>query len=178
MDFVKKTTLTTIINQYRQKDYTLWQILNSLANANESLRLQFNALRTAFNWEMRIFIPGVLSTGIERGSGYRVTLPRDENGKLIYTKVKLVMVHVSATVIPTGADFIGDVRFSLNQSDFYSIFKTNTTLVLPDDGFTVLMQYTDFAIGQFIDGGLVIVDVSQTGNVNGLEVILLGLLLP
>lgn len=176
MIFVNRPNLTALINQYQNKDYTLWQILNALANSSLSLIDQFNNLRTAVNWMLRLELPTVATGGDKCLAAHRVTLPRDENGNLIYTKILPVMVHITSKTAPSGADFIGDLRYSRNQNDFYSIFKTTTTLVLPQAA--VFAQYGEFSTNLFIDAGLMVLDVTQTGSCIGVEVTILGIMLP
>jgi len=170
---IKQTSLTTLINSYQKTDHVLWQVLTAIANSNTEIITSFNQLRDAFNWHMRLEIvtPSVATNVLT--SAHRVYLPRDSKNLLIYTKVKPQFVGVTAKGKPSGADFIGDIRFSRDAGvTTNSLFKTTTTLVLPDGA--RFIKYGEFAVDTWLDGDLISVNVSQTGSATGIEIFIIG----
>lgn len=170
---IQKTALNDLINTFRQKDYTLWQILTTIAGANEDLRKAVNLLTSAFDWHEEFILPTV-ATGTDKLTYHRrVYLPRDSQGNVLYKSIRPKFVGITAKTAPSGADFIGDILYTRDDgTNWASLFKTTNPLTLPDGRFFIGLG--EFSVGTLVENDKLRLDVSQTGSAVGLEIELFG----
>lgn len=169
MSTIPQTTLNSLINSYKGKDYVLWQILTALAQSNQTLTNEFNTLLTGNNWFLRIGVALSESTDIVPW-WVTVYLPRDSSNNLVYPSVNLQFVCISFKPALTGT-FTGDVKYSRDQGNTWnSVFKSGLSVPAGNESYI----QGNLALGTFYDGDIIRLDCSAEGGATGVEVALIG----
>lgn len=168
----QRRSLLGRINTLKDKDPNLWGILRELAFLENDVFNNVQEIEKSIVWILRVPVK-ITDTGTDLVDYWpRVYIPRDSDGNMIFSSMRLKAVGISAKPKPTS-NLVMDVQYSRDGGvNFTSVFNSATFFKLPTGNQTI--QYGTNTVGTLFDKDILRFDCSDNGGSDNVEIYLQG----